>query len=249
MYKNNVIAAVIPAYNEETQIGEVLCTIPEYVDIAYVIDDGSSDSTCQVIEAISAINGKIKLIRHSFNKGVGAAILSGYMQALKEDVDIAVVMAGDGQMDPAYLPWLLDPIIMKKADYTKGNRMSCIKHLEGMSAWRRFGNYILQFLTCVACGNFSIKDPQNGYTAISKECLKKLELSSVYPYYGYCNDLLVKLCISKSIICEVPMPSRYGNEKSKIRYTRYIPKVSALLLRSFLHRLRVCYLPLGARGK
>jgi hypothetical protein len=111
-----------------------------------------------------------------------------------------------------------------------------------MSYWRRFGNWLLRWLTRIAAGNYRIMDPQNGYTAITRETLGRVHLDGIYPWYGYCNDILVKLSVAGARICEVPMPARYGDEKSKIRYHKYIPKVSLLLLRDFLWRLNVKYL-------
>jgi hypothetical protein len=82
-------------------------------------------------------------------------------------MDIAAVMAGDNQMDPTYLPTLLDPIVDGRADYTKGNRLINEAYRKGMPPWRSFGNSLLTFLTKIASGYWQMMDPQNGYTAIS----------------------------------------------------------------------------------
>ena len=111
-----------------------------------------------------------------------------------------------------------------------------------MSKWRLFGNCLLTMLTKVASGYWRIRDPQNGYTAITQEALKRIDLDKVYPRYGYCNDLLVKLNVAGCKVADVPIPARYGKERSKIKYGTYITKVSPLLLRSFLWRLRMKYL-------
>ena len=156
-------------------------------------------------------------------------------------MDIAVVMAGDNQMDPAQLPELLAPIIKGEAGYSKGNRMSSPRHVKGMPMWRRFGNRLLGWLTRISSGNYEILDPQNGYTAASAEALRSIDLGSVYPNYGYCNDLLVKFTVAEVRIAEVPMPARYLGEKSKIRYGEYIPKVTWLLVRSFAWRMKMAW--------
>ena len=98
-----------------------------------------------------------------------------------------VVMAGDNQMDAKHLPELLGPIIKGKADYTKGNRLASIEYRRGMSNWRFCGNRILTLLTKIASGYWKIGDSQNGYTAITQEALKRIDLDKVYPRYGYCN--------------------------------------------------------------
>jgi len=242
MYKGKKIGVVVPAYNEEEFIESVINTMPDFVDKIYVVDDASSDNTSNVASNIAGQNGKLAVINHEKNKGVGAAIVSGYKQFMTEDMDIAVVMAGDNQMDPAYLPRLLTPIIQGKAGYAKGNRMSTRKHLQGMTYWRYLGNWLLRWLTRIASGNHKIMDPQNGYTAITRKALQRINLDDIYPWYGYCNDMLVKLCLAGVQIYEVPMPARYGREKSKINYITYIPKVSKLLLTNFLRRIKVEYL-------
>lgn len=145
-------------------------------------------------------------------------------------------------MDPAELPKLLDPIIEEKADYCKGDRLSRKELTLGMSSWRKFGNLLLTQITRISSGYWSIQDPQNGYTAISKEALSSLDLDSVYPQYGYCNDILVKLNVLGFRVQDIEIPARYGDEKSKIRYGRYIKKVSYLLFMNFLWRIKKEYI-------
>ena len=98
-------------------------------------------------------------------------------------------------MDPAFLPHLIDPIINGRCDYTMGNRLINPEYRKSMSPWRFSGNVILTLLTKIASGYWQLVDPQNGYTAISSRALEGLDLDSVYPRYGYCNDLLVSLNI------------------------------------------------------
>ena len=88
-------------------------------------------------------------------------------------MDVVVVMAGDNQMDANHLPELLEPIIKGKADYAKGNRPSRLAQRRGMSNWRFFGNWVLTLLTKIASGYWRIRDPQNGYAAITREALKR----------------------------------------------------------------------------
>lgn len=235
MYNKKTIAAVIPAYNEEMLITDVIKAIPDHVDRIYVVNDGSHDRTAEIVN--SFVNERITLISHSKNIGPGAALITGYKQALIDHIDIVVKMDGDNQMDPTHLNILLEPVFKGVADYTKGDRLSKRGFQTGMTPWRRLGNFLLTWLTRIAAGNFRIQDPQNGYTAISRQALEKIDLDRVYPWYGYCNDLLVKMSAAKMRVMDIPMPARYGTERSKIRYHKYIPKVSWLLLRLFVWRL------------
>ena len=244
-YRGKRIAVVVPAYNEEVLIGEVLDGIPEYVAKVYAVNDGSADTTGAIIEDYARRDPRIVPIHHNPNRGVGAAITTGYLQAVEDGMDIAAVMAGDNQMDPAYLPDLLDPIVDGRADYTKGNRLINQAYRKGMSPWRSFGNSLLTFLTKVASGYWQMMDPQNGYTAISTRALAELPLDSVYQGYGYCNNLLVWLNICGMRVQDVAIPARYGRERSGIRYSTYIPRVSKLLLNNFLFRLKTKYVQMG----
>jgi glycosyltransferase involved in cell wall biosynthesis len=107
--------------------------MPEYVDRVYVVDDASIDKTTEITQAIASQNGKVKLLGHQQNGGVGKAITTGYNQALAEGIDITAVMAGDNQMAPVHLPMLLDPLVEGVADYAKGDRLSQPGYKKGMT--------------------------------------------------------------------------------------------------------------------
>jgi len=248
MYRDKKIGVVVPAYNEEPHIGKVLAGMPDLVDAVYVVDDCSTDRTADIVRDFvadgepatrnSSIGGpRVELVQHAVNRGVGAAIVTGYKRCLSDGMDIAAVMAGDNQMEPAWLPAVLDPVVDGEADYSKGTRQRSLEHLRGMSVWRRLGNFTLRWLTVLASGNSGVTDPQHGYAAISREALEGLHLDAVYPYYGYCNDLVIRLSAQKRRIVEISMPSMYHGEVSHIRYHKYIPKVSGLLVRLFLLRI------------
>lgn len=236
------IGVVVPAYNEELLIEETIKGIPKYVDRIYLIDDCSTDRTPHIIKEMT--DHRIVSVRHDKNKGVGGTIVTGYKLSLDDEMDIVAVMAGDNQMDPEQLPRLLTPILEGRADYTKGNRLISKDFRQGMSKWRSLGNGLLTMITKIGSGCWHIMDPQNGYTAISRQTLEVLNLDSIYPYYGYCNDMLVKLNTFNMRIEDVVMPSRYGRETSKIKYSKYILKVAPMLFNGFLWRLKTKYVVL-----
>jgi glycosyltransferase involved in cell wall biosynthesis len=241
LYRERSIGIIVPAYNEELLIGETLASIPDYVDRIYAVNDASNDRTSEIIEEYTGKDSRIVPIHHTHNRGVGAAIVSGYKAAEEEGVDIVAVMAGDHQMEPRYLPDLLDPIIDDKADYTKGNRLFNGYYRQNMSRWRTLGNTMLTFLTKIASGYWHIMDPQNGYTAISGRVLARNNLDIIYPRYGYCNHILVWLNVQGFRVRDVLIPAKYGKERSGISYPTYIPRLSWLLLKSFTWRLKEKY--------
>lgn len=271
MYKETSIGVIVPAYNEEGLIGSVIETIPRFVDRVYVVDDGSTDGTWEEIDRFAdwrttvpdggALIGDgragstpvesggggtaVVAIRHDTNCGVGAAIKTGYRRAVTDGLDVIAVMNGDGQMDPDHLHRIVDPVVEGVAHYAKGNRLYPRENTGGMSNWRRFGNAILTTLTRMSSGYWTMMDPQNGYTAISSEAIQSIDIESLYDRYGFLNELLVQLSVHGMVIADVSHPAQYGEERSTIRYSTFIPQVSWLLLRSFLWRLRMQYLVYG----
>jgi glycosyltransferase involved in cell wall biosynthesis len=234
------LGVVVPAYNEELLIGDTIQSIPDYVDRIYVVDDCSADHTGEVVRSFA--DPRLALIRHEKNKGVGGAISTGYKQAVRDGMDIAIVMAGDNQMDPAYLMSLVRPVMAGQADYTKGNRLINASFRNGMSAWRSLGNYMLTFLNKIASGYWHVEDPQNGYTAISSKALEMLDLDNIYQGYAFENDMLVRLNVFDGKVLNVPIPARYGKERSKIRYIPFIFKTSAYLVNALAWRIWNKYL-------
>ncbi|MDY9926359.1 glycosyltransferase family 2 protein [Methanosarcina sp.] len=243
LFKRYKIGVVVPAYNEEVLLSETIKGIPEYVSRIYIIDDCSSDRTPEVIKNLK--DPRVTSLRHEVNKGAGKSVVDGYKMALKEKMDIVVVMDGDNQMDPSQMPRLLMPIIEGKADYTKGNRLMTREAREGMSTWRLFGNTMLSLLTKIGSGYWDLMDPQNGYAAASRKALEAIDLDSVYTYYGYVNDILIKLNAYGMRVTDVVIPARYGNEKSSINYRKYILKVAPMLFNGFLWRLKTKYVLLS----
>ena len=301
MYSEHSIGVVVPAYNEEGLIGDVITEMPPFVDRVYVVDDCSTDGTWE--EVLSAAQqdaefedasrgtapehehevtetvrtngghehngnhitdggvphneellanraivtepiGRVTPIKHVENLGAGGAIKTGYLASLIDKMDVTVTVDGDGQMDLSEMTRLLDPIVEGKADYAKGNRLIYKDFREEMPTFRFLGNSILTFLTKIASGYWKTMDPQNGYTAISYRALDNVGIEGMYEYYGYCNDLLVKLNAKGMRVADVAMPAIYGEEASSISYFEYIRKVSRMLLWNFLWRLKTRYLVL-----
>ena len=189
----------------------------------------------------------ITLISHESNRGPGAALKTGYRAAIKDNVEITAKVDGDGQMPLEYLEPLIEPIAEGIADYTKGNRFEHSPTLHGMSRFRKVGNYLLTWLTRLASGYWRISDTQNGFIAISNRALKTIDLGFC-SYYGYLNDILARLNVHNFRVMDIAMPAIYRDEKSKINYLKFIPRVSLILLRIFFWRLLVKYLKMAPRS-
>ncbi len=181
---------------------------------------------------------RIILINMLKNSGVGGAIARGYKWCKDNNVDCTAVMAGDGQMDPAELESICNPVVYDEVDYVKGNRLHhpSAKHIIPKS--RYFGNSVLTIMTKVASGYWQVSDTQTGYTALSKHAINLIELPKIYPSYGVPNDILTKLNIANCTIKEIIIKPVYKvGEASKMKIPKVIPKISLLLLRCFFERL------------
>lgn len=234
MFQGLRVAVVVPAYREEERVGDVIRTMPEIVDHILVVDDASPDRTYEV--AAAAADDRTEVIRHAENKGVGGAIVTGHRRALELGADVSVVMAGDGQMDPRYLPSLLAPIAADGYGFVKANRFYSATSFVGMPKVRILGNIVLTFLTKAASGYWNLVDPQNGYTAISRQTLERLPLGKLAERYEFENDQLIWLNILGVRALDVPVPAVYGAEVSTLRIHRVVPRLLRLLFVGFWRR-------------
>jgi glycosyltransferase involved in cell wall biosynthesis len=243
MYKEHTVCVVVPAYNEEKLIGRVIETMPAYVDKIVVVDDKSADRTAEIVRnAANKSKGRVVLIQHEENQGVGGAIASGYKWARDNKMSAAAVMAGDAQMDPDDLPNLLEPVVTGQVDYAKGNRLFTGNAWNIIPKVRYLGNSFLSLLTKIASGYWHIADSQTGYTVINLRSLELIDIDKIYKRYGMPNDLLVKLNIYNLRVRDVPVKPVYNiGEKSGIRIHNVVPKLSWLLFKCFLYRMKEKY--------
>lgn len=211
------LAVVVPAYNEELWIAETVRRMPAYVDHVIVVDDASRDATARA--AMAAGDPRVEVIRHPENRGVGAAIVTGYRRARALGAEVIAVMAGDGQMDPDDLPAVALPVAREEADYVKGNRLAHPGVWRTMPPARLAGTAALAWLTRQAAGLDRLSDSQCGYTAISARALDTLgaELEDLWPRYGYPNDLIGALARHGLRIAEATVRPVYRGEASGLR--------------------------------
>ena len=240
MLLGNRIAVVVPAFNEADKIARTIRSVPGFVDHVIVVDDGSADGTAR-IAARSGRRG-LEVVVHDRNRGVGAAIATGYGRALALGADATAVMAGDAQMDPADLPHLLAPVLARSADYAKGNRFAWPGCWREMPPARFVGNVVLSALTRIATG-YRLFDSQCGYTVASRAALVAIDPAAMFARYGYPNDLLGRLARAGARAVDVPVRPVYGpGWRSGIRLTTVVYPILFLLGRAFLLRI-------GARGR
>jgi len=235
MLNGRRVAVVVPAYNEAPRIARVLGSMPGYVDDVVVVDDASEDGTAAVVRSID--ERRVRIVEHDENRGVGAALATGYRLAFEGGADVTAVMAGDGQMHPDDLEGLLGPVLTGQAEYTKGNRLHYPDAYRHMPPQRWIGNQLLSYATRAVTG-LRVADSQCGYTAISRAAHESLPWQSVWRGYGYPNDLLGWLSQSGARVRDVVVRPVYADEVSGIRIRHALLVIPYVLLRVLLRRMR-----------
>ena len=214
MYSDNKIAVVIPTYNAKKSIISVINSIPDFVDQILVVDDCCLEKSGQYVERANL--PKVIVLFNSQNLGVGGAVKRGYSYAITHDFDIIVKIDADGQMDTSILHNFLNMIIKNHADYVKGNRFYFDGFAAGMPIKRKIGNLCLSFLNKLSSGYWHIFDPTNGYTAINKIALKRLNLNTIDNRFFFESDLLFRLHLIQAKVEDLPCIPIYKDEISNL---------------------------------
>lgn len=235
-----IVAVVVPAYRAASTIASVIAGVPEFVRHVVVVDDGSPDETGQVVRGLR--DPRLDLVRLERNQGVGAAVMAGYERAIALGAEVIAKMDADGQMDPGHLLTLITPIVIGRADYTKGNRFLHERELRSMPGRRRFGNAGLSFLTKLASGYWDIFDPTNGYTAIHASVVPLLGDAPVGKRYFFESSMLLRLSLLRGVVQDVYIPARYpAGAASHLSESRAALQFPWRLLRGFVRRIVLQY--------
>jgi glycosyltransferase involved in cell wall biosynthesis len=235
------VMVVIPAFNESGRMGRVIESIRrDLVDDIVVVDDHSTDDT-----AFESRRTGATYVATPRSHGVGAAIKTGYLEGLRRGADILLVLAGDDQHDPRDIPGILDPIFRGDSDYVVGDRLSGNQRGKCMSPFRLVGNQILTLATRVITG-IDVRDSQCGYTAITSEGLRRLNLARITDSWGVPNDILIECaCFGLRVRC-VPIKARVGYRRSYIRLHAYVPRLTLILARGVF---RIARARMGSKEK
>ena len=233
MYKGRMVAVVMPIHNEELQVERAISRVPRFVDLIIAVDDGSTDRTWERLSKIAS--EKLILLKHTANRGVGAATKTGYRYSLQTDADLIAVMDGDGQMDGRDLEQLLDRAA-GGIDFVKGNRFLHRETISEMPLIRFIGNTIFSSLTRRAAAFESDLDAQCGYTVIRRSALKRLDLDELYDRYGFPNDMLFAVCSAGLAVESAPVRSVYADEVSGINPLKVVPMILFLIARNLVRR-------------
>jgi len=231
------LAIIIPAYNVAPFILDLLDKIDDSIARVFVVDDCCPQNSGKLVLEKNS-DPRVKVVFHEKNKGVGGAVISGYKAFLEEEnLDIAIKIDGDGQMDPALIPGLINPILSDKADYAKGNRFFNLKTLRNMPTIRLIGNSALSLINKAVNGYWHIMDPTNGFTAIHKNGLMHLDLDKIDERYFFESDMLFRLGVNRAKVADFPMDAFYGDEESGLKVSRVLFEFPLKYLTRFFKRI------------
>ena len=234
---------LVPAFRAAASVASVVAAVPAWVNHIVVVDDASPDDTAAVVAALN--DPRVILLRHERNRGLGAAMATGYARALELNSDVVIKMDSDGQMDPCYLPALVGAITEGGYGYAKGNRFFDLRSLRDMPKLRLWGSIILSLLTKAASGYWNLTDPQNGYVAVSGDTLRRLDLQALDKRFFFENEMLIQLNILSVPVAEIPMPARYDNHVSTMRLSRILCDYPPKLFAGWLKRMWLKYFSLA----
>ncbi len=195
--------AVIPCYNEQSTLAEVIAGARKFCDLVIVVDDGSYDQS----PAIASTSGAMTL-RHPFTLGAGAALSTGLRASLRRNPDVVVTLDGDGQHLPEEIPKLIRPILQGDADVVIGSRF--LGNSAEMPLLKKFGNKALSKVTSWVCGQ-RVTDSQSGFRAYSPKVIGQVMHQA--PDYPWASELTILMVKAGFRIAEVPITTVYSRTR------------------------------------
>ncbi|MBX4196751.1 glycosyltransferase family 2 protein [Candidatus Pacearchaeota archaeon] len=233
---------LIVAYNAEKTIKTLLDRIPkevlDYAEEILIADDASKDSTFLLAEHYKKERGikKIKIVKHTKNKGYGGNQKWGYQYAITHGFDIVVMVHGDAQYPPEYIMPLIKPIVERKADFVFGSRMAGHPLRGNMPFYKFLGNIFLTTVENMFLGT-RLTEFHSGFRAYSVDALKSIPLKYDSDGFHFDSEIIFQLVEAKKKIKEITIPTFYGEERSNVKVIPYGLNVLKELLKYTLHRL------------
>lgn len=245
------VCCVIPAYRARLTICDVVRSALRYADEVIVVDDGCPEKSGDAVKQTFQGHPSVFVLNRPRNGGVGAAMKTGLEKALALGADVIVKIDADGQMDPSYIPSIVelfenDPNLA----YVKGNRFFDSRVLGKMPAIRLFGNSFLSLFAKFASGYWNILDPTNGYLAFNGRLLPGVNWQSFADCYFFEISVLCEYGLKRATIAEMEMDTIYGQEPSSLSIFRTVfafpPKLARLWLRRGLLQYFIFDINLGS---
>ena len=225
------IGVLIVAFNAQETLTKVLDRIPsdfvKQIDAILVCDDASTDDTHKVgLSYQSKSQLPLTIVRHEINLGYGGNQKTGYQWALEKDLDLVVLLHGDGQYAPEYLPQMVEPIMSGRADVVFGSRMITQGGARqgGMPLYKFVGNKILTTLQN-RLAKVSLTEWHSGYRAYSVASLRKINFLNNSDYFDVDSQIILQMIGARQRIVEIEIPTFYGDEISRVNGIKYGIKI------------------------
>lgn len=247
------VLILILSYHAKPYISDVLRRIPENLflrkDITthiHVQDDASADDTYAACAAYQKEHPGLPLTaeRNADNLGYGGNQKKGYALAVSGGYDVVVLLHGDGQYPPETIPELIQPLLEGKAEAVLGSRMARKRDAlkGGMPLYKFAGNVALTGIQNLLLGT-RLSEYHTGFRAYSVHTLARLPIHHNSDYFDFDTDILIQLADTGSRVVEIPIPTRYGEEKSHVSCARYGTKILWSTVLSRLQRLGLWHHP------
>lgn len=204
----------MPAYNTANTLKKTISDIPEKtVDEIILVDDCSTDNTVAIAKGLG-----LTVVQHRRKMGYGAVQKRGYVEALKHNADIVILLHSDYQYDPRLILKFIEPIVQRQAVVVTGTRMFKFNALKaGMPWWKYIANRFLNsFANLVLKSNLS--DFHNGYRTYSKNFLSQIPFLKFSDKFDFDTDILIQAIINNYKIAEIPHRARYLKENSQMSF-------------------------------
>jgi len=224
------LVILIPAYNEEKTIEQVIKGIPGSIPgvdkiQAAVVDDGSSDRTAELAGRAGAL-----VVRHPENRGVGAAFSTGISAALSMGADVIVNLDADGQFDPGDIPKIIAPVLSGEADFVTATRFGDKSLVPRMPLAKKYGNFMVRWIINFLTGK-KFTDVSCGFRAYSRATALKLNL---FGSFTYTQETFLNLVQKGIRMKEVPLKVRgereFGQSRVAGSVLRYGLKSGSIIL-------------------
>lgn len=241
--QNKKILILVLAYNAEATIIEVLKRIPISVwseaDIL-VVDDASFDNTKEIAEKYKNDNNieNLIVVHHKINKGYGGNQKWGYNYAIEKGYEIVVMVHGDIQYAPEYIPDLINPLRGDGLDFVFGSRMTGNPIKGGMPIHKYLGNKFLTFIENIILGT-NLSEFHSGFRAYKMEALKDIPFNLDADDFHFDSEIIIQLVIAKKKIKEITIPTFYGKEICYVNVVTYGLNILKIMLQYILTKFNL----------
>jgi glycosyltransferase involved in cell wall biosynthesis len=217
------LAVVIPVYNEAATISGVVKAVAAQplVREIIIVDDASRDGTWDVLQRVAKETPAVRLFQHTANQGKGAALRTGFAQAM---APLVIVQDADLEYDPADYSKLCRPILTGKADVVMGSRFLGTGEHRVLYYWHSVGNRLLTTLSNMATG-INLSDMETGYKVFRREVIQGIRIEE--SRFGFEPEIVAKVSKMKVSIYEVPI-SYYGRTYAEGKKIGWRDGLSAL---------------------